>query len=339
MCKKIFIIFLFFLILLNYKIYSEEIFAYTIRTIDGAVLLRGGSESILKAKEFLEKNIDKSLSTSSLAEILGKENIDGILEIEKYSPIKEGREEIIKEKSFYSLTIKEAEEKGVIPYIEGLSFFEAKAYLEMLGFTVLHPEIKIGKTNVSLPVDITVQSAGIYGGNFAKIVVDGEDYSPDKRGYNIAVIDPTTGEVEKVENFDTRSDERGKFFAQKMAEFLEDIPDGKIVVCAVKDEGSKYLSATCVQALKRIGANLDLRGFKRFSHAIIGVKGAKPGEALEKRDSKMVELMVLKGIGNVEEELEELAEKGAQAIFLPIEFKEDSIIKLTKIFYYAKGNK
>lgn len=338
MYKK-FLIFLFFLILPHHKIYSEEIFTYTIRTIDGVVLVRGKSGAILKVKEFLEKNIDKNLSTSSLSEILENKNIEGILEIERYSPTKERREEIIKEKNFYTLTIKEAEEKGIIPYLQGLSFFEAKKYLEMLGFTVLHPEIKIGKTNISPPVDITVQSAGIYGGNFAKIVVDGEDYSPDKRGYNIAVIDPTTGEVEKVENFDTRSDDRGKFFAQKMAEFLEDIPDGKIVVCAVKDEGSKYLSAGAVQELKKIGANLDLRGFKRFSHAIIGVKGAKPGEAMEKRDSKMVELMVLKGIGNVEEELEKLTEKGAQAIFLPIEFKEDSIIKLTKIFYYAKRNK
>lgn len=337
MYKKIFlIIFLFFLTHIS-EIFSEEIFSYTIRTVDGAVLVRGRKEAILKTKEYIEKNIDKSLSTFSVAEILRKENIEGILEIEEYSHTK--REKITKRENFYSLTLEEAQNKRIIPFIEGLSFFEAKAYLEMLGFTVLHPEIKIGKTEISSPVDITVQSAGIYGGNFAKIVVDGKDYSPNGRGYNIAVIDPVTGEVEKVESFDTRSDEKGKFYSQKMAEFLNEIPSGKIVVCAVKDEGSKYLSEAAVRELKKIGSILDLRGFKRFSHAIIGVKGAKPGDAMEKRDSKMVEIMVLKGIANPDMELENLSEKGIQAIFLPIDFNKDSVIKFNKIFYYAEENK
>jgi hypothetical protein len=300
------------------------------------VLVRGKADGIFKVKDYIEKNVDRNVNSFLLADILRKKNIEGIIEIENYLEIKKNKKRIIREENLYNLKLKEAEDKGLLPYIEGLSFYEAKEYLKIFGFTVVHPQIKIGKTDVFPPVDITVQSAGFSVGNFAKIVVDGKDYSPNKKGYNIAVIDSKTGKVEKVESFDTRDDERGKFFAQKMAEFLEDIPAGKIVVCAVKDEGSKYLSATCVQALKKIGAKLDLRGFRRFSHAIIGVKGAKSGEALEKRDNKMVEIMVLKGTDNPELEFEKLTEEGIQTILLSEDFGKDTIVKFNKIFYYAK---
>ena len=44
------------------------------------------------------------------------------------------------------------------------------------------------------------------------------------------------------------------------------------------------LGEEAVAALRSIGATGDLRGKFRWSHAIIGVKGAAPGSALEALD-------------------------------------------------------
>ena len=50
---------------------------------------------------------------------------------------------------------------------------------------------------------------------------------------------------------------------------------------AVEDEASLHLTEEAVLALRSIGAEEDLRGMFRWAHAIIGVKGARPGQALE----------------------------------------------------------
>ena len=41
------------------------------------------------------------------------------------------------------------------------------------------------------------------------------------------------------------------------------------------------LSEEAVLALRRVGAAVDLRGSFRWGHALIGVRGASSGEALE----------------------------------------------------------
>jgi hypothetical protein len=53
------------------------------------------------------------------------------------------------------------------------------------------------------------------------------------------------------------------------------------VAVAVEDEASLHLTEEAVSALRTIGAESDLRGMFRWAHAIIGVKGAEPGQALE----------------------------------------------------------
>ncbi|MGQ9626002.1 MAG: interleukin-like EMT inducer domain-containing protein [Anaerolineae bacterium] len=139
----------------------------------------------------------------------------------------------------------------------------------------------IGETGLSSPADILVESAGEEVGDFGHIYVNGRNVSPEGRGYNLAVIDPDSGAVEKVACFDTHLDE---IASQKMASFLEAVPEGKIVAISVADEASRLLTQEAVQALSGIGAEEDLRGKFRWSHAIIGAKGARKGEALERLD-------------------------------------------------------
>ena len=50
---------------------------------------------------------------------------------------------------------------------------------------------------------------------------------------------------------------------------------------AVRIDGGRNRTAEAVAALGTIGAQADLRGTENRAHAIIGVKGAAPGTALE----------------------------------------------------------
>jgi hypothetical protein len=136
----------------------------------------------------------------------------------------------------------------------------------------------IGGTATISPVSITVESAGQEVGDFGHIYVDGRNVSPEGRGYNLAVIDPQTGAVEATASFDTHLDEGA---SQAMADFVVSIPKDRIVTVAVRDEASRLLSEEAVQALRTIGAEGDLRDKFRWGQAVIGVKGAQPGQAAE----------------------------------------------------------
>jgi hypothetical protein len=143
---------------------------------------------------------------------------------------------------------------------------------------VLPSQFGVGNTGVTSPVEITVNSAGLNAGDFAYITVNGHDASTHRRGYNLAVIDPGTGAVVNRAGFDTWANE---YEAQDLVDFVADVPQGYIVAVAVKDDGAANLTEAAVQALRSLGAEIDLRGTEHLSHALIGVKGAAPGTALE----------------------------------------------------------
>jgi hypothetical protein len=143
---------------------------------------------------------------------------------------------------------------------------------------VLPGDFAVGNTGVTSPVEITVNSAGLNAGDFAYITVQGEDASTHRRGYNLAVIHPQNGAIVDKAGFDTWANE---YESQDLADFIAQIPEGYIVAVAVKDDGAANLTDDAVQALRSLGAQIDLRGTEHLSHAIIGVKGAGPGTALE----------------------------------------------------------
>ena len=104
------------------------------------------------------------------------------------------------------------------------------------------------------------------------------DVTANRRGYNLAVIDPRTGAVEQTAAFDTFADAKE---SNRMAELINKLPAGRIVALAVRDEASMNLQQDAVDALGSLGATVDLRGKFRWGQAIIGVRGAAPGTALE----------------------------------------------------------
>ena len=136
----------------------------------------------------------------------------------------------------------------------------------------------IGQTGVNSPVNIVARSAGQEAGDYAHIWLNGRDVAPNRRGYNVVVIDPRTGAVEQAASFDTFEGAEG---SNRMAEMINAVPAGRIVVVAARDEASMSLQQDAVDALASIGAAVDLRGKFRWGHAVIGVKGAAAGTAVE----------------------------------------------------------
>ncbi|MDH7485165.1 MAG: interleukin-like EMT inducer domain-containing protein [Anaerolineae bacterium] len=144
---------------------------------------------------------------------------------------------------------------------------------------VLPGQTAIGATGVATPVDIEIEAAAdhayisLYDEAGAKT-----DGSAGRRGYNVAVLDARTGRLLDKRGFDTWANE---YEAQRLAEFVAQIPEGRIVVVATKDDAGQHVTAEAVAALHSLGAQGDLRGAVGQAHALIGVKGAAPGTALE----------------------------------------------------------
>jgi hypothetical protein len=140
----------------------------------------------------------------------------------------------------------------------------------------------IGMTGVQAPVAIEVNSGGP--ADFAYITIGTEDDAQDgsihRAGYDVAVIDPKTGRLTDRQGFDTTPG-GNDMEAAALADYIAAIPRGQIVVVAMQGDGAARLTDAAVAAMRSIGGQADPRGTKGWSHAIVGVKGAAPGTALE----------------------------------------------------------
>jgi len=144
---------------------------------------------------------------------------------------------------------------------------------------VLPADAAIGSTGLMVPLDIEVAAAA----DHAYISIEDEDgervdASAGRRGYNLAVIDADSGRLLDKRGFDTYANE---YEAQRLAEFIMDIPDGCIVAVATKGDAGMHLTEEAALALRSLGGQVDLRGIVGQAHALIGVKGASPGSGVE----------------------------------------------------------
>ncbi len=113
--------------------------------------------------------------------------------------------------------------------------------------------------------NITVVSAGEEVGDFGHIYVNGFEFSPNQRGYNVAVIQPN-GAVIAAANFDTHLDPAA---STALADFITAAPANAFIAVAAADEASLNLGEAAVQSLQAIGARGDLWGCFRCSHALL----------------------------------------------------------------------
>ena len=129
------------------------------------------------------------------------------------------------------------------------------------------------------PLHIVARSAGKDVGDFGHIYVNGEDVSPNQRGYNLVAIEPAAGRVLDAANFDTHDPHQAPEASAAMAAWINALPEGVIVAGAVRDAASLSLGEDAVAALRSLGVADDIRGELRRDHAFVGVRGAAPGSA------------------------------------------------------------
>jgi hypothetical protein len=141
---------------------------------------------------------------------------------------------------------------------------------------VLPVETAIGETGVETPEDLEVNS----GADFAFITVGfaerAVDASAHRRGVNVAVVEPQTGEVVAIQGFDTAANE---FEAAALSQFIAEIPEGYIAVVATKGpDAATFFTADTLAGLQSLGVSVETLA-PPFS--AIGVKGAPPESALQ----------------------------------------------------------
>ncbi len=143
---------------------------------------------------------------------------------------------------------------------------------------------RIGQTGRPAPVDLAVRSPGTTGGGFASVRVNGHELIGARaRGYWLAALDPTDGRVLGARAFED---------SERLAAFIEAWPAGTIVVAVAMGDLASQLSERAVSALRSVGGRVDLRGTSGWSHALVGTRGANPGEALEEGGPRAARIVI-----------------------------------------------
>src|SRR5262249_45316389 len=140
------------------------------------------------------------------------------------------------------------------------------------------PRPPIGRTGAVTPVDLQVVSGGLGSGNQASILVNGLEWAPNRRGYNVVAIEPQSGDVLWAAVLDPPAATRG---SRRLADAIARLAAGAIVAAAAREEAADKLGEEAVAAFTFIGASQDARRRSRTSHLIVGTKGAGPGTAVE----------------------------------------------------------
>mmetsp|Transcript_129287 Transcript_129287/g.258155 ORF Transcript_129287/g.258155 Transcript_129287/m.258155 type:complete len:474 (+) Transcript_129287:161-1582(+) len=148
------------------------------------------------------------------------------------------------------------------------------------------PTPKPGKTKVK------VVSAGHAHGNVADFYVDDVQVpimlgAAGRRGLNVVIIDPNTGRVLSGRSYDIWGNARDE--NQRLAADLNALPEGHVVLVALKDSGMENIDSSSLAALRRFGAEIEGRLKEREAYALVGVKD---GEALAERNSRERMLLV-----------------------------------------------
>ena len=104
-----------------------------------------------------------------------------------------------------------------------------------------------------------------------KILVDGIKRNLYyRRGWNIVVVEKSSGKFESVAAFDTYGNSNA---SSDMAKYINNIKDGRIVLVAVSDEATGRLYDDGIAALESVGA-VDPKSIGyRGSLALVGYKG------------------------------------------------------------------
>jgi len=126
-----------------------------------------------------------------------------------------------------------------------------------------------GNWDFKRPLILEFESAGYYDGDFARILVNGEDKSLNLRGTNIVRLDEQGNYIESTV-YDTYDSPDA---ADGMARYLENLSNGEIVIFAIRDEASDNLSSRARSALEALGSEYIAQLAFQDSWGMISIVG------------------------------------------------------------------
>jgi hypothetical protein len=122
-------------------------------------------------------------------------------------------------------------------------------------------------------------SAGFDDGNNSQVQINSSfAVNGGMRGHNIAVFDTSTGLLDEVKSFDTLDNTEN---SDSMAAYISQIPDNKLVLVTIRDEGSYGMTEAAHQAIETLGSGKTREVGFRDSYVLLGRKGASPGTVPE----------------------------------------------------------
>jgi hypothetical protein len=141
---------------------------------------------------------------------------------------------------------------------------------------VIPANTAIGQTGLHTSIDLEVNSSQ----EFAFITVGFGDAAVDasahRRGINIAVVQPASGQLVSIKGFDTAAN---TYEAVALSRFMAEIPEGYIVIIASQGaEATAFFNEETLAALRSVGISTQE---VLLPFAAIGVKGALEGTALQ----------------------------------------------------------
>ena len=137
---------------------------------------------------------------------------------------------------------------------------------------VLPAQTAIGRTGMHAPLDLEINSHA----DFSYVTVgfgdEAVDASTHRRGFNLAVLDPATGEVLDMKGFDTAAN---VYEAQALTNYLTQIPAGRLVI--VSSQGADA-AAFLSEGFAMLGGS---PGRPTVPYSLVGLNGAAAGAAAE----------------------------------------------------------
>jgi hypothetical protein len=134
----------------------------------------------------------------------------------------------------------------------------------------------IGQTGVETPVDLELNSSSEFAFMTVGFGGDALDVSAHRRGVNVAVIQPQSGQVTAARGFDTAAN---AFEAAALSQFIAEVAPGQIVLVASQGlDAAAFFNEDTLTSLQSLGLS---EGNLSPPFAAIGVKDAPAGTAVQ----------------------------------------------------------
>ena len=135
------------------------------------------------------------------------------------------------------------------------------------------PPLPVAESDAVNLVEVVASGFEDVGGCECKLMVRGQPCGTNSRGFNLVVLNDLLVPTEQ-RNFDTHEKED---MSERMADFIEGLPEGRLVLVATMDTAKEKLTARASAALRGLGADKIDKLVHRGSFAMVGMKGATPG--------------------------------------------------------------